>query len=141
MSKFDDVPPPTKGFKRQHLKCRTCGRIMWYDYLPYSLSNPIMTTSCGHGSGMRDLGCDHITEDEARIEFDRQHKPEADPKDGALEAFEAMIRAEPIRGLIPEYVLKKLRSADPANPEFLDRMVDHDWQVFLKGWLAKGEAA
>lgn len=56
--------------------------------------------------------------------------------DAALLAFEDSVRAEDIRGLMPEYYLKKLRSHDAANPEFLDRMVDHDWQLFRKAWLA-----
>lgn len=54
----------------------------------------------------------------------------------ALTAFENAVRADPVRGIMPDYFLKKLKSYDPANPEFLDRMVDHDWQIFRQGWLA-----
>lgn len=80
MSKFDEAPKPPAGYNRQHLKCRTCGRIMWYDYVPYSLSNPIMTTICDHGTGQRDLGCDRITEEEARIEYNKRQEPKPVPK-------------------------------------------------------------
>ena len=59
------IPKLVGTYQRQWLKCRTCGRVMYYDYLPYSLSTPIMTTSCGHGIADRDLGCDNITADEA----------------------------------------------------------------------------
>ncbi|HEX8610198.1 MAG TPA: hypothetical protein VF800_02835 [Telluria sp.] len=54
----------------------------------------------------------------------------------AIAAFEATVRNCPVRGLMPDLFLKKLISHDDANPEFLDKMVDHDWQVFRNGWLA-----
>jgi hypothetical protein len=60
-----NVPPIRQGFERQWMRCRTCGRIQYYDYQSYSLSRPIMTTACGHGAAERDLGCDRITADEA----------------------------------------------------------------------------
>jgi hypothetical protein len=59
------LPKPFKGFKRQWLKCRACGRVQYYDYQPYSLSNPIRTTACGHGIGDRDLGCDYVSVEDA----------------------------------------------------------------------------
>ena len=59
------IPNVAKGYARQWLRCRTCGNVAYYDYIPYSLSNPIMTTPCGHGATERDLGCDGITADEA----------------------------------------------------------------------------
>lgn len=59
------IPPVRAGYNRQWLRCRECGWVGYYDYLPYSLSNPIMTTGCGHGAALRDLGCDSITEAEA----------------------------------------------------------------------------
>ncbi len=43
------LPPISKGNKRAFVKCRDCGKPAYYDYLPYSLSNPIMTMPCGHG--------------------------------------------------------------------------------------------
>lgn len=61
------VPGVRKGYQRQWLRCRTCGNVAYYDYLPYSLSNPIMTTPCGHGTTLRDLGCDAINADEALV--------------------------------------------------------------------------
>lgn len=42
-----------RGMNRQWVKCKTCGRVAYYDYVPYSLSNPIMTMPCGHGVGGR----------------------------------------------------------------------------------------
>ncbi len=58
----------------------------------------------------------------------------------ALEAFEEMIRADPLRGLLPDIFLQKMtRSYDESNPEFMDKLVDHDWQMFLKGWTARSE--
>ena len=58
---------PRPGYKRQWLRCRQCFRMQFYDYVPYSLSNPIMTTICGHGATQRDLGCDGITEHQALL--------------------------------------------------------------------------
>lgn len=54
----------------------------------------------------------------------------------ALVAFEDTVRASPDRGVMPEYFLRKLASHDESNPEFLDKMVDHDWQTFRDGWIA-----
>ena len=39
--------------KRQWVRCRECGRPGYYDYVPYSLSNPVMTLPCGHGAAQR----------------------------------------------------------------------------------------
>lgn len=66
-------PKITKGMKRQWLQCRKCGNVAHYDYIPYSLSNPLMCTPCGHGLGERDLGCDMITADEALIAIRNNH--------------------------------------------------------------------
>lgn len=62
-----EIPALARGYKRQWLRCRTCGHVQFYDYVPYSLSNPIRTTACGHGAAERDLGCDPISSDEALI--------------------------------------------------------------------------
>lgn len=59
----------------------------------------------------------------------------------ALLSFESMIRADSLRGILPAHYLKKLESKDQSNPEFLDRQVDHDWQMFRKGYLAAQEGA
>lgn len=40
--------PLLKGFRRSYVRCRRCGKRSYYDYVPYSLSNPIFTTPCGH---------------------------------------------------------------------------------------------
>jgi len=57
----------------------------------------------------------------------------------ALNAFEESIRNDPERKLIAEHYLKKLESVDPDNPEFLNKLIDREWQVFLKGWNAAKE--
>lgn len=52
-------------YKRQWLRCRTCGNVSYYDYLPYSFSNQLLWQSCGHGAAERDMGAENITEAEA----------------------------------------------------------------------------
>jgi hypothetical protein len=37
-----------RGYERQFVMCKRCGKKAYYDYVPYSLSNPIMTTPCHH---------------------------------------------------------------------------------------------
>ncbi len=58
----------------------------------------------------------------------------------ALEAFEDLMRKHRIRGAMPEYFLRKLEAHDPSNPEYLDKLVDNDWQMFRAGYLACKEA-
>lgn len=36
------------GYEREFVKCEKCNAMAYYDYTPYSLSNPIITTPCGH---------------------------------------------------------------------------------------------
>lgn len=60
-----EIDPVSPGFERQWLRCRTCQRVYHYDYQPFSLSNPILWTQCGHAGGRRDLNCDRISESEA----------------------------------------------------------------------------
>lgn len=43
------LPAPLPGYKRTFEQCRTCDRVYFRDYVPYSLSNPILTLPCGHG--------------------------------------------------------------------------------------------
>lgn len=40
--------PLTWKYHRAFVKCKKCKTQSWYDYVPFSLSNPIMTTTCGH---------------------------------------------------------------------------------------------
>lgn len=37
-----------KGYKRQFVKCSICKQKAFYDYVPYSLSNPVRSTPCSH---------------------------------------------------------------------------------------------
>jgi hypothetical protein len=46
-------PKLVQGMKRQWVRCKECSNVAFYDYLPYSLSNPVMTAPCGHGLGQR----------------------------------------------------------------------------------------
>ncbi|SFJ64404.1 hypothetical protein SAMN02799624_05339 [Paenibacillus sp. UNC496MF] len=41
-------PIMAEGWSRQWLKCHVCNRLQYYDYIPYSLQNPIMWSACGH---------------------------------------------------------------------------------------------
>lgn len=64
------IKPPLQGYKRQWVRCKKCGRIAYYDYVPYSLSNPVMIMPCGHTPAMRFReSVDFITEDEALAKF------------------------------------------------------------------------
>jgi len=43
----DDDPKPVKGMARQWVRCRRCDWVGYYDYVPFSLSRPILTMGCG----------------------------------------------------------------------------------------------
>lgn len=45
---YDATRPPSSGYKRQWYKCQKCNTIQCRDFVPYSMSNPILTTRCGH---------------------------------------------------------------------------------------------
>ena len=64
------IPPIKSGRKRKWVKCKTCGGVAYYDYTPYSMSNPILTLPCHHGVGqsMRDSAY-YISADVAIIEI------------------------------------------------------------------------
>ena len=44
-----DIPKVPKGMERQWVKCKKCGEVSYYDYIPYGLANPIMVLPCNHG--------------------------------------------------------------------------------------------
>jgi hypothetical protein len=46
---MEPLPPLTKGLGRAFRKC-SCGRLGWYDYVPFSLSVPILAFPCGHNA-------------------------------------------------------------------------------------------
>jgi hypothetical protein len=60
------VPPIRRGMKRRFMRCRAkgCGRVYFYDFIPYGMSRPIIITPCGHSLGSRDLQVSTITEAE-----------------------------------------------------------------------------
>jgi hypothetical protein len=43
-------------------KAPRCGRVYYTDFVPYSLSNPVMWTHCGHSIGHHDYNLCDITE-------------------------------------------------------------------------------
>ena len=53
-----------------------------------------------------------------------------------LIAFEEHIRSDPIMGIEPKHFLKKLESKDINNPEYVNRLIDDQWQVWLKAWAS-----
>lgn len=49
------LPKIQPGYKRNYWRCvarvhprRGCNRVYFKDYVPHSLSNPILTIDCGH---------------------------------------------------------------------------------------------
>lgn len=43
-------PKPSRGLKRQWVRCRECDWIGYYDYVPYGLVRSILTMGCTCGS-------------------------------------------------------------------------------------------
>lgn len=43
--------PLQKGYERAFVKCKRCKNRAFYDFIPFSLSNPIMFVYCGHDFG------------------------------------------------------------------------------------------
>jgi len=65
LERHNEKHPPSRGDTREWRKCRDCAKVFSYDYLPYSIGNPMRWTPCGHSLGHRDLNCDTIDEEEA----------------------------------------------------------------------------
>ncbi len=42
------LPPVERGYRRQWNICTRCGQVCYRDFVPYSLSNPIIIMPCGH---------------------------------------------------------------------------------------------
>lgn len=64
---LDRFPKPLKGYERSWVACKVCSNIAYYDFIPYSLSNPTLTLMCGHQGGQKfSDAVDYVTEDEAR---------------------------------------------------------------------------
>lgn len=67
------VPPVSTGCKRAWYRCKRCSKVYWRDYVPYSLSNPIIYLPCGHDGGGRFLDAvDEITADEALVALNQR---------------------------------------------------------------------
>lgn len=66
------LPRPSPGYSRKFLRCKSrgCKRVFYYDYVPYSLSNPIYVQPCGHNVGSREkIFGEQISEAEFRAAF------------------------------------------------------------------------
>lgn len=66
MPKRVKLPPVMQGYERKFVQCkeRSCGRVYYKDYVPYSFSVGIQFTHCGHSIGHRDYNLRDITEAE-----------------------------------------------------------------------------
>ena len=71
MWNIDLFDPPTQGYTRKWLQCKTCENVYYYDYVPYSLSNPIMWLPCHHNAPGRQLhdSVNELTAEQARDFF------------------------------------------------------------------------
>ena len=47
ITRIKSLTPPSRGETREWIRCRKHGRYYHRDYVPYSLSNPVMWLSCG----------------------------------------------------------------------------------------------
>jgi hypothetical protein len=67
---MDKIPEPLSGYNRQWVKCKACGQVAYYDYIPYSLANPAMILPCGHGAAQKFYDAvDNITPEQAMREL------------------------------------------------------------------------
>jgi transposase-like protein len=44
-----DVVEVSTGYERSWYKCKKCGKLQYHDYIPYSLSNPVLSLVCNCG--------------------------------------------------------------------------------------------
>ena len=76
------IPEPLPGYKRQWVRCKECGRVTYYDYVPFSLANPVMTLPCGHGATQRFYeAVEDITPEQAQEALKAQYFPATGPDD------------------------------------------------------------
>src|SRR5690606_11035478 len=47
------IKPVSNGCERQWVKCNECGRVAHYEYVPFSLSQAVLTLPCGHGAALK----------------------------------------------------------------------------------------
>ena len=60
------IPKVSDGNKRDWIKCKKCGEVYFYDYLPFGIGTPITWLKCGHDFGTKIyLVTDIISETEA----------------------------------------------------------------------------
>jgi hypothetical protein len=69
------LPRIAKGYKRKFVRCKRCRRVYYYDFVPYSLSKPLLAIPCGHGIGARDYNLTSITEAEYRTRISKKGQP------------------------------------------------------------------
>lgn len=113
-----NIKAPVRGYKRQYVRCKECKNVAYYDYIPFSLSNPVMTQPCGHGLTLRpNEKWDYISEEEGlKAMSSRQNIPES-----------AKIHGEAWSYFHREYLAGRLSDADKTMA----------WTWFLRGWLSK----
>lgn len=78
MEKWENQPTVQKGYERQWSQCKKCDNVAYHDFVPYSLSNPIMCAPCGHGL-TESFSNTHknITPEQAKAWFALQDQPKA----------------------------------------------------------------
>ncbi len=60
------IKPPHKGYERQWVECKRCKQVSYYDFVPYSIGNPIKILPCGHNvTQMWNDSVNNISADEA----------------------------------------------------------------------------
>jgi hypothetical protein len=70
--KKDDqgFPPLWIGFQRHWVKCKSCGNVAYYDFVPFSFPNLVMTLPCGHGAAQKfSESVEHISPEQALVEI------------------------------------------------------------------------
>ncbi len=48
MQRVNDSKKLLPGYNRAFVQCKECKAMAYYDYIPKSLSNPVMVTHCAH---------------------------------------------------------------------------------------------
>lgn len=57
-----------------------------------------------------------------------------------IQAFHDWVKSDEVRALIADHLLKTLTSHSSENPEFRDKVIDREWQIYLAGWQASRQA-
>ena len=86
------IKPIPDGYERKWVKCKECGRVAYYDFVPYSLNNPIMSLPCKHDVGQKFNDCvEEITMQEAFFLILEERG-----EDGIPHAYEARAKSDAV---------------------------------------------